>query len=377
MATGLWLATVSGWFVLRAKRQPYLIVGWLWYLGTLVPTIGLIQVGSQPMADRYMYIPSIGLFVLVVWGLNALSDPWRFKRQVLSGVGTIALTGCLTCTWFQLGCWQDSERLFRHAIEVTTDNYVAYNALGIAFSDKGRNDEALAFLSESVRLKPCYPKGEYDLGTVLLRMGRLEEAVQHLTVAVKHDPAFANAHMNLGKALLDQGKLDEAAAHLSKAAGLAPGDAEAQYNLGTVLLIQAKPEEAIACFSEALRLKPDYSEAHGNLGVTLMGQGRPAEGLAHLSTALRLNPANPDAHCNLGLALLELKRPREAGEHFSDALRLNPNSPGAHYDLALALVQQDKATKGLPHAQKARDLALAAGQSALAAKAEELLKQQR
>ena len=233
MATGLLLAAVSGWFVVRAKRQPYLIVGWLWYMGTLVPTIGLIQVGSQPMADRYMYIPSIGLFVLVVWGLNALVDARRFKRQVLAGAGTITLTGCLVCTWFQLGYWQDSEKLFRHAIKVTTDNCVAYDALGIFVSDQGRYDEALALLSESLRLMPRYPKGQYDLGTVLMRMGRLEEAVQHLTAAVKNDPAFAHTYINLGKALLEQGKLNEAVVNLSEAVRLTPDDPEAHYNLGT------------------------------------------------------------------------------------------------------------------------------------------------
>lgn len=375
MTTALLLALVTSLFVLRAKRQPYLIVGWLWYLGTLVPTIGLVQVGAQSMADRYMYIPSIGLFLVGVWGLNAISDPWRFKRQVLAVVGTIALTGCLACTWVQLGYWQNSEKLLRHAIRVTTDNYVACDALGIFLNDQGRTDEALALLSESLRLKPRYPKGLYDMGTVLLKMGRLDEAVRYLTAAVKYDPNYAHAHMNLGKALLEQGRLDEAATQLSKAVQLARDDPEAHYNLGTALLIQAKPDDAIACFSEALRLKPDHVEAHSNLGIALMQQGKLGEGASHLSAALRLNPGNPEAHCNLGIALLELNHPREAAEQFTEALRLNPNAPGPHYHLAIALVRQDKPKEALPHAQKARDLALTAGQSALATKAEELLKQ--
>ncbi|MCX6925947.1 MAG: tetratricopeptide repeat protein [Verrucomicrobia bacterium] len=377
IATVLLLAVASAWFVLRAKRQPYLIVGWLWFLGTLVPVIGLIQVGSQSMADRYMYIPSIGLFVLVVWGLDALLDHWRFKRLVLAGVGTIALAGCLACTWFQLGYWQNSEKLFRHGIEVTTDNYMAYDALGIFFGDQGRYEEALPLLSQSLRLKPRFPKGEYDLGSLLLKMGRLDEAVRHLRAAVNIDPSFAFAHINLGKALIEQGRLQDATLQLSAAVRLTPGDPEAYYNLGALLMMQAKLYGAAACFSEALRLKPDYGEAHGNLGVMLMQQGKPGEGVTHLLAAVRSNPSNPEAHYNLGLALLELKQPREACEYFSESLRLKPDGAGAHYQLALALVRLDKLPQALSHAQKARDLAAAAGQPELAAKAEDLLKRPR
>ena len=375
VAAGLLLVGLSCWFVLRARRQPFLIVGWLWYLGTLVPTIGVIQVGSQSMADRYTYIPSIGLFLLTVWGLDALLDRWPHKHYWLAAAGTLALAGCLVCTWGQLKCWQDSERLYRHAIAATADNCIAYDGLGNALGAAGQPDQALACYAEAVRLKPNYAEGQYDLGTALMNRGSLEEAVQHLAAAVKYNPAFAHAHINLGKALLEQGKRDEAADHLSKAVRLTPDDAEAQYNLGTVLQMQGKADEAIVCFSEALRLNPEYGEAHGNLGVALITQGKLGEGAIHLASASRLNPNNPQAHDNLGLAILELKHPSEAADQFTEALRLNPDAPGAHYHLALALVRQDKPKEALPHAQKARDLALAAGQSALAAKAEELLKQ--
>jgi tetratricopeptide (TPR) repeat protein len=377
VAAALLLAALSSWFVLRARRQPFLIVGWLWYLGTLVPTIGLVQVGSQSMADRYTYIPSIGLFLLIVWGLDALSDCWPHKHYWLAAAGTLALGGCLACTWGQLKCWQDSERLYRHAIAATTDNYIAYDGLGSALEASGKPEEALACYFEAVRLKPRYPEGQYDLGTALMKKGRLEEAVRHLSAAVESNPAFAHAQINLGKALLEQGKLDEAADHLSRAVQLTPDDPEAHYNLGTLRVLQAKLDQAIASFSEALRLKPDYGDAHGNLGVALMRQGKLGEGATHLVAALRLNPNNPEARYNLGLALLELNRPREAADQFAEALRLNPDAPRPHYHLALALVRQDKPKEALPQAQKARDLALAANQPALAAKAEELLKQLR
>jgi protein O-mannosyl-transferase len=341
VGAALLLAGLTCLFIFRARRYPVLLVGWLWWLGTLVPTIGLVQVGSQSMADRYMYIPSIGLFLLIVWGMDALLGSWPSKRYLSGAAGTLALAGCLAGTWWQLKYWKDSEALYGRAIAVNKENYLAYEGLGNA----------------------------------LMSMGRLDEAVQQLTAALKYKPSFVNAHINLGKALLDQGKLTEAAAHLSRAVRLASDDAEAHYNLGTVLFIQGKTDEAIVSFSEALRLKPDYGQAHGNLGIAFMKQGKLGDGATHLAAAARLNPDNPEAHYNLGLAILELNHPREAAEQFAEALRLNPNAPGPQYHLALALVRQDKPQEALPHAQKARDLALAAGQTDLAAKAEELLKQ--
>jgi tetratricopeptide (TPR) repeat protein len=371
------LVGISALAVRALRSRPYLFVGWFWFLGVLVPFIGLIQAGEQAMADRFMYIPILGLLMIVVWGLAGLLETWPHKQRWLAGAATLAIGGCFVCSGFQLRYWQDSEKLFRHAIEVTSGNYNAYDGLGSALDASGKHEEALACYAESVRLQPRYPEGQYDFGTVLLRMGRLEEAVRHLSAAVKYNPAFAHAHINLGQALLEQGKLDEAADHFSKAVRLAPDDAEAQYNLGTLLFMQEKVDGAVICFSEALRLKPEYGEAHGNLGVALMRQGKLGEGATHLAAAARLNPDNPGAHDNLGLAILELNHPAEAADQFTEALRLNPDAPAAHYHLALALVRLGKPQEALPHAQKARDLALTAGSPSLAAKAEDLLKQLR
>jgi Flp pilus assembly protein TadD len=302
------LAGVSFWFAVRAKRQPFLLVGWLWLLGTLIPTIGLVQVGAQAMADRYMYIPSIGLFLLLVWGATALLDRWPAQRNVLIVAGGLSLIACLGLTRLQLRWWQDSVALFRHAAEVTADNEIAYD--------------------------------------------------------------------HLAKALMDQGKLEEAGEYFAKALRLVPGDAEAHYKLGSVRLFQSRLDEAIVQFSEALRLHPDYAEAHRNIAVALMRQGKPRDGAAHFSEALRINPGNPEAHFNLGVAHLELNEPAAAAKCFVDALRLQPDAPKTQYHLALALAAQpDRSNEALAAAEKARAMALAAGQADLAAKAQELLQQ--
>jgi tetratricopeptide (TPR) repeat protein len=374
---GLVLLCLSVLAIRTIRSQPHLFVGWLWFIGVLVPFIGLIKVGDQAMADRFMYVPILGLFLCAIWGLGELLETWRCKCRWLVAASTAVLLGCLVCTGFQLRHWQNGETLFRHAIEVTSGNYTAYDGLGIALELAGKREEAISCYTESARLKPHHKEGHYNLGTLLMKMGRLDEAVQHLRAAAKFNPAFADAHINLGKALFEQGKLAEATTCFSNAVQVAPEDAVARYNLGVLLSMQGEKDQAMACFAETLRLNPEYGPAHANLGVALMRQGKATEGAAHLATAVRLNPNDPSAHDNLGLAFMELALFGNAAEQFSEAVRLKPDAAEPHHHLALALVKLDKAKDALPYAQKAYDLAVARGQSALAASAEKLVQQLR
>jgi tetratricopeptide (TPR) repeat protein len=356
LAAAALLAALSTVFLLRAQRNPWLIVGWLWFLGTLVPTIGLVQVGSQAMADRYMYIPGIGLFILVVWGAADLFAASPRGRMVLGAIGLGALAACVAVTRVQIRCWSNGETLFRHAVEVTKGNYIALNGLGGAVDHLGRKDEALDLYFQSVALNPHYPEGQYNLGTSLIDHGRIEDAVAHLRLAIADNPRYAQAQNNLGKALLKLGHLDEAVAHLSQAVALSPDYAEAHYNLGTLLLMQSKLPDAIGEFSVALRLKPAYAEAHSNLGIALMRLGRTAEGAEQLAEALRLDPTNPQAHSNLGIALLQQNRPAEAAGQLSEAARLDPSNPGIRYHLGLALAQQGQLAEAIAQYREAARL---------------------
>lgn len=375
LGAALLLMMLSFAFCLAAKQHPSLAVGWFWFLGTLVPAIGLVQVGPQSIADRYMYIPGIGLFILVVWGVEALLRFQPHQSALAAGLGSVAVAGCLVGTAMQLPYWQNSEKLFRRAIRVTRDNYIAYDGLGSALDVLGRDQEAKALFAAAVQLQPAYLEAQYDLGTVLLKEGDLPGAELHFAAALASNPAFVPAHINLGKALLSEGRLDEAALHLARAVTLAPEDPETHYNFGTVLLVKGNLAEAAASFAKALRLKPDYEQAHSNLAVALMRQGNWREGAAHFAEAMRLNPLSPEAHFNAGLALLQLERPAEAAKRFSEALQIEPDAPNVHYHLALALSRENNPQQALLHAQKARTLALARGQDETAAKAAELLKQ--
>ena len=272
---GAGAGVLDGFVPRRARQKPYLLVGWLWFLGTLVPTIGFVQVGSQSMADRYMYLPSIGLFIIVVWGLN---DFLNFRPQWRTPVvctGGLALAGCLVCTKIQLGYWQNSIKLFRHTIEVTTDNYSVFNALGGSLEEAGQKDEALLCYAGSVQIEDHYPPAQYNLGMALLSRGAFDKACEHLAVAVKLVPDDAGARYSYGTALMNDGKLDEAVTQLTEAIRLRPDFPDAQTRLAMACLKQDKPDDAIAHFSDAAQLRPNYPDARFNLGLALLDNHQP------------------------------------------------------------------------------------------------------
>jgi tetratricopeptide (TPR) repeat protein len=260
-------------FVQR-RRLPFSLVGWLWYCGTLMPVIGLVQVGGQAMADRYTYLPSIGLLVLAVWGACDLGGRWRYHRGVLPVVGLAAIMLCLALTRHQLGVWRDSETLFRHAILVTRDNYIAHINLGSALDEKGASAEALRHYQEALRLKPDNATAHYDLGVALLRMGETGKGISKYQEAIRLKPDYAEAHYSLGNALIKNGQLQPAIREFQQAIRLNPDLVEAHNNLGFALAREHRFDEAVRELQEALRLKPDHANARRNLEAVLAAKAR-------------------------------------------------------------------------------------------------------
>jgi tetratricopeptide (TPR) repeat protein len=353
VGAALLLITWSALFIFRSKQNPYLIVGWLWFLGTLVPTIGLVQVGAQSMADRYTYIPSIGLFILVVWGMNDLFDLWPERKKFLPLAASVAFAGCLAVTSLQLNYWQSSIQLFLHAISVTTDNYVADNTLGKAFERAGDKEKALFLYSETVRLEPRYPQGQFNLAMSLLKYGKTDEALAHLKSAANLTPNDPDIQYDLGIYFVQHDRLEEAAQRFNIALTDRPEFPEAHNALGSVLSRQNRLDEAIAQFSEALRLMPDFAVAHLNLATTLVKQKKIAEAIPHFAEAVRLKPDDPEAYFNLGLALLDNHQAAEAAAQFSEEVRLSPNETKAHFRLAQALSRQHKSSDAIAHYREA------------------------
>jgi Tfp pilus assembly protein PilF len=341
---GLLLVALTGWSLWRWRREPYLLTGWLWFLGTLLPTVGLVQVGIQSLADRYMYIPSIGLFLALVWGLGGLFDRWHARREVLPALGGLALLGCLAVTSVQLGYWQNSITLATHAIEVTRQNYVAYESLGRALYEAGRKKEAMACYAESVRLRPDFPQSQFNFAAALQDAGRLPEAVEHFAAAARLVPDRLDIRMALGTTLMQAGRLEEAATQFAEVLRREPDSIAAHHSLGIVLARQGDISNAIPHFAAAVRLDPANADLRFGLGLALMDTHQPAAAAAQFEAEVQLAPNETRAHYRLAQALEQLHQPAAAAEHYQAALRLTPNFPEA----AAALDQILAAHPGLP-----------------------------
>jgi Tfp pilus assembly protein PilF len=269
LLAAVFLCGLSALLFMKRGSHPFLLVGWLWYCGTLVPVIGLVQVGEQSMADRYTYIPSLGVLIPVIWGAYEFSRRWRFHEVVLSAVGLAAMVLCFAMTRQQLGYWKDSETLFRHALTVTQNNYVAHNNLGSALDKKGQTGEAIRQFQAAILLKPDDADAYYNLGNALLRQGQTDEAVRQFQAAIRLKPDDADVHMNLGVALFSQGQTDAAISQFKTVIRFKPDFVAAHINLGNALLHQGQTDEAISEYQAAVRLKPDDAAAQRNLAKAL------------------------------------------------------------------------------------------------------------
>ena len=222
-----------------ARRFPYLIVGWFWYLGTLVPVIGLVQVGLQSMADRYTYVSLIGVFIVIAWGVPELLNRWRYKRFAIASAAVGILFACIVMTYIQVGYWRNNITLYEHAIKVTSENAWAQNNLGYALTLQGKTREAIAHFQKAISIgNPA--DAHYNLGTILASEGKLDEAIYQFRESIRISPYYAKAHNNLGNALLYQGRLDEAIASYREALHLNPDYTLAQENLKNALAAQKK-----------------------------------------------------------------------------------------------------------------------------------------
>jgi protein O-mannosyl-transferase len=285
------------------RRHPYLLMGWLWYCGTLVPVSQMVQTAFHAMADRYTYIPSLGVLILIVWGAYKLTRRWRYQVLGWSVAGGAAIVLCLALTRQQIGHWKDSEALWRHELEVTENNFVAHDSLGAALAKKGQSDEAIHQYQEAIRINPDYARAHNNLGFALDKKGQTDEAIRQYEETIRLEPNHAEVHNNLGAALAEQGQSDEAIRHYQAALRLKPDHAEAHNNLGIALGRKGQTDKAIRQFQEAVRLKPDYAEAHFNLGIAFYQQDRTGEAIHQFQEALRLKPDNADARKNLDAAL--------------------------------------------------------------------------
>jgi tetratricopeptide (TPR) repeat protein len=360
----LLLLTVSALVLAQRRRRPYLAVGWFWYLGTLVPVIGLVQVGMQALADRFTYVPMIGLFIMLVWG------GWEWAvaggvARVAAPATALALTACAALTLHQEFYWKDSETLYKRMIDATPNNYMARYNLGNLESRQNRTDEAISNYLAALEEEPNYAEAHNNLAGIFLDQKRYDEALEHYRAALRlrpeylycfnlanaladaasarHDPntfaeavrayqqalqlnpASSDAHQNLGLTWQAQGRAGEALAEFEQAARLNSSRVDTWTHLGLLCAAQNNMPEAERAFRELIRLQTNNAEAFGLLGNALAVQNKLAEAIPFYLTALKINPGDAQTEFNLGLTFLRLEKRDEAAAHFRQALRINPN----------------------------------------------------
>jgi len=352
-------------FVMR-RKGPWLLVGWFWYLGTLVPVIGFVQLGDIAMADRYSYIPMIGILTLLVWGFHEATKGWRHRVAITWGLVFTALLACSITTQKQIGFFKDGVTAWRHNFEVTHDIDVAEYALGLALDKQGHTDEGIKHLEVVLKKNPERAEVHYNIANMFYRQLRTEEAIRHFSEAIRLSPGSVDAHHNLGTVLLQKERFEEASYHLREALNLdtrnfltektradvymnlailsnrygdqdeaiehyrqaiklAPDFAEARYNLGINLLDKGLTNEATLQFLEVLKHKRD-AKAYNGLGTVAASAGRLDEASNYFQAAIKEKPDYIEAHNNLGISLTDLERIDEAIRQFEEALRLDPNS---------------------------------------------------
>jgi tetratricopeptide (TPR) repeat protein len=341
-AAGLTAVTVAA--ALARTQLPHVTVGWLWFLVTVAPVIGLTQAGEQARADRFMYVPMIGLLIIPTWELYRLlvgssqksrrSGALLFKLfspdLLISSLAFLAVVLYAVAARAQVMTWADGEALWRHAIAVVPGNFVAYQNLGEALRDRNRLDEALPNLRQALANVPANSPGQEamihnDIGLVLSRKGQFADAAAEFAAAVGLSPRFAEAKLNLANALAAGGRAAEAEPYYAAAIALKPDLVEPQVGLGSVLLQQRRPADAIAHYEAALRIDPSLAQAHNGLGAAYGMQGRVADAMREYDEALRLDPSLVTAHFNVAVLMVREGRTDEARRHLDTALRIDPD----------------------------------------------------
>jgi protein O-mannosyl-transferase len=288
IAALLILTLITLGVLVRWRREPYLPVGWFWYLGMLVPVIGLVQVGEQAMADRYTYLPQIGLCMALAWGAAYWTKSWSYGHVLCGVTSALAITVLLGCACHQTSLWRNDETLWGHALACNDRNHVAHFNVGEALRNRGQIDEAIKHFQAALDILPRSELFHNNLGIALADRGKTEEAVKHFRAALDFDRNYVEAHCNLGATLLTAGRAEEAMTCFENALRIKPGFAEAHSNLGTALAMQGRKREAIGQLREAVNIKHDFANAHYNLAILLADQGQTEEAITHCRRALEL-----------------------------------------------------------------------------------------
>ena len=339
------LLAITGGVLWQARRRPYLPAGWFWFLGTLVPVIELVQAGSVPYADRYTYIPLIGLTMMAAWGVADVAATLRVPRPAVATVVGVVLAALALCALIQTSHWRDNTALYTHALRVTEGNHLAHKNLGVELSSQGRYQDAVNQYVKSALIKSNDADLHYNLGNALGELDQWDDAVRMYEKALEMDPGHVPTYYNLGNAYAKRGEYERAVELYTKALGHDPEHTGVVVNLGNTLAMLGRPQEAAEYFRKAIELAPEEEDPYINLGNALAQTNRQDEAVGYYRKAIAINPNHADAHSNLGVALMGLGRLDEAVEVFSQVVRLDPANAKARENLRLVQAQRQAQQK--------------------------------
>jgi tetratricopeptide (TPR) repeat protein len=285
----LLLLLVSSLAIALRRRSGWLFTGWFWYLGTLVPVIGLVQVGAQSMADRYMYLPGIGIYIIVAWCAFALAEEFRLPKVIPAATGILILGVLILVTRTQVGYWKDSLSLCRHALAVTKNNYVMNYNYASALRASGQVDEAIEQYRQTLKINPLYAKAHNNLGCALRDKKQMDEAAAEFKLAVKIAPDYADAQNNYGVALAEQGQHEEAISHFGAALKAKPYFKDAMNNMLKAGIAGNKPDSVLNVLLSLEQKMPDYAELYYRAGIIYDAKGETKKAVEQLEKACRLS----------------------------------------------------------------------------------------
>ncbi|MGA3207330.1 MAG: tetratricopeptide repeat protein [Syntrophales bacterium] len=317
----LFVIAVTLMVIWMAKRFPYLAMGWLWYIGTLVPVIGIVQVGSQARADRYTYVPLIGLFIMVVWGITELLKKWRHRKEALFVLSALTLSCLFVVTWLQVGYWQNSIMLFGHALKVTDHNSLAFCNRGVAYASLDNYRQAIGDYDKAIELDPKFAKAYDNRGAAYGSLGNYRKAIEDCSKAIELDPEFAKAYDNRGVAYASLGNNRQAIGDYDKAIELDPKFAKAFYSRGVAYYDLGNYKQAIGDYDKAIELDPKFAKAYDNRAAAYGSLGNYRKAIEDWSKAIELDPKSAMVYYNLGVAYWSLGNYRQANENLKIAAR--------------------------------------------------------
>ena len=335
----LLLVGITALCLWRIRKNPYFAVGWLWYVITLIPVIGFVQLWEQAMADRYTYIPSIGIFIIVAWGFTELFRKLKYRKVVLSALASASLVILSVLTYIQVGYWHNSGSLYSHALDVTKNNYIAHSFIAHWYFEQGDINKSISHHQQALRIRPFFADEYVNLGAAYLRLGKIDKSIEHSNKALSINPDLYQAYVNLGQAYVVRGNIDK----------------------------------AIEQFNKSLDIKADHADAYRGLGRLFLSQSKFAESIENYQKALELSVDDPACYNDMGVALYLQGRHAKAIEYFKRTVELTPDSAQAHYLLARALIGVGRGDDAIATAEKALQLSRAAGNAKLTEEIEKRL----